>query len=170
MNAANVRPRIDGRGDDFANAHRLAHRDLYFTDVDARIELWGQLAIHGEDQEFFEYCIASNGQRIETAIVAWFDRKKPRFDWCEQNEVMMRTRHPFMGLCRDLGRVYPVTPRFFWICGSSGPWDLVEWNPMNGLRMRTQLLQTDSINEAWKELELLSDRRIMLRWLQRGKK
>jgi hypothetical protein len=165
-----VKARMDGQGDDFAMTHRGMQRDLYFTDVDACIELWGELDIDGEDRHFFEYCIAERGRLVETAVVAWFDRKRPRADKCLADESIMRSRHRFMGLCRDLGQVYPVRPRFFWVCGSSGPWDVLEWDVATGRHKPMLHVHHDNIGRIWREsLEIFKDRDAMLKWLRGGK-
>lgn len=165
-----VRRRIDGHGDDFAEAHRTMQRDLYFTDVDARSELWGQLVVEKEDECFFEYCVTARHGLIETAVTAWFDRKKLRADKCLMNENMMRSRHQFMGLCRDLGKIYPVRPRFFWICGSTDPWDVLEWDVATGRHKPMMIVHYDNIGRIWREsLQIFKDRDVMLEWLRRGK-
>jgi hypothetical protein len=166
--ANGVRVRLDGRGDNFANAHRKGQRDLYGMDVDAYATL--ELVVgDGEDRIFAEYCLHGNGPVTESAFVAFFDRKKMRGKQCIADAGQMARRAPWLGLCRDLAVSYPVTPRLFWICGQGAPWDFIEWDVRSGERLRWWLLESDDITQEWRNIDLLRDRETLVKWLRRGK-
>ncbi len=131
MNSA--KPRLDGRGDPWANAHRSELPGKYLmTDVDG---LFGYLNFYKESQEslFIEYEPDRHRSAIHYenfAVVALLDRKSSRETALAQTNRL--SRNFYCLLARTIGHSQPVEPMFFYICGTHSPWLALEINIHSG--------------------------------------
>lgn len=123
-----VKARGDGGGDSWALAHRSGvPRNFYMQDVDGVV---GSLCFqhHCADSLFCEYTYGRRVGPTETAqdfgVVALFDRKATLALARDAKNTLSRTFYLFQ--CRVFREYQGIAPRFFYVCGTDGPWTVIE--------------------------------------------
>lgn len=146
MNSSTTKPRLDGKGDPWANSHRTELPAKYLmTDIDG---LFGYLNFYKESQEslFLEYELnkhISHVHQEQFAIVAILDRKSSKETAFVQTNRL--SRNFYCWLARTLGSQQPIEPLFFYVCGNQSPWLTVEVNIHTGL----PLIERPLYNGSW---------------------
>lgn len=157
-NSQSVKVRLDGAGDGWANQHRESlAKKFYIQDVDA---LFGTVVFgHNTGEALFLEYVPDNYQNRrktirEFGVVAIFDRKSSeRAAFGNHNLVSMGL---YLWLCRMLGRVQTIKPKFFFVIGGqSPPWTMIEIDIETGEEMRRRDVDTSDWNSIWNELGLL---------------
>lgn len=163
-----VRPRYDGKGDGWADAHRR-HLGLpfYMQDIDG---VFGQtiFAANTADALFIEYEPDSIANRLrlvrQFGLIAFFDRKWSR-------EAAIENSNPvqiafYLWLCRMFDW-QPIKPRFFFVIGTEvPPWLMIELNTQSGEPVREVLLSAGSLwSDIWEAIGLAPGRRKLREWL-----
>lgn len=154
-----VRARVDGHGDPWADAHRVALDNRhYLTDLDG----FACHIVDSHDRIFAEYERA--GIDGEYGLVAIFERKAT-YGTTEWNGA--ESAAFLRWLCRALGpRVQPVRPRFFYVFGlDRGPWDLQEIDIRTGAA-KGQIRHLTELHWGphWQELGLEASHRAIREW------
>ncbi len=129
-----VKPRFDGKGDAWANAHRQLGSTYNMQDVDA---LFGFHAFGHNTGErlFLEYIpddYANRGRTIRKfKVVAMFDRKTSIHAAIGYNNSVSLAF--YLWLCRTLGNAQGTEPKFFFVIGGqSPPWQMIGVNIHTG--------------------------------------
>ena len=169
-NNQGIKVRLDGAGDSWANQHRESlPKEFYFQDVDA---LFGTVVFGHNTGErlFLEYVPDNyknrNNQVREFGVVAIFDRKSSRnAAFGNHNRVSMGL---YLWLCRSLGKIQPIKPKFFFVIGGqSPPWTMIEIDIETGEKIREAIIDTSDWSNIWAELELIDLRNEIVKWLNK---
>ena len=171
-NDQGVKKRVDGKGDPWAKAHRdeLGKR-FVMSDMDGYFGHFGFAANTG-DRLFMEYVPDEwrNHDRLirQFAVVAMFDRKTTEA-WAFHSENML-SRAFYLWLCRTLGGLQPVPPRFFYIVGTDAPpWQMIELDIETGRVAGRHNLPTKDWKPLWEAVGLTDMRRSLERLLCKPK-
>ena len=158
-----TRPRLDGRGDGWANGHRNAlGNESYLQDIDGYFGMLGFTANTG-DRLFLEYVPDSYKNREsairEFGLVAMFDRKRDLQAMHSPKVVLSKA--VYLWFCRKIGLSQPVMPRFFYVLGTAehGPWTLVECDIWTGNEIREFTLTENFWKSIWDKIGLEEARR-----------
>jgi hypothetical protein len=161
-----ARVRADGKGDSWANAHRLAlGRGKYMMDVDGLIGIMGFAANTGEHL-FLEYepdSFENHGSVIrEFSTVAMFDRKTTEaYALCDSNR---RSFAWYLNICRRLSSTQCRPVRFFFVIGESvSPWTMIEIDISTGneIGQRATLEGPETWTAFWNTAGLFALRKML---------
>lgn len=123
-----VKPRYDGKGDGWANAHRDLGPTFNMNDADALMGVVSFAWNTGERlfiEDVPDNYINRYSSIREFAYVALFDRKT-NLDFALSNENAV-SRAMYLHLCRIISAYQPLPPRFFFVIGGQcPPWEMHE--------------------------------------------
>lgn len=161
-----VRLRMDGSGDAWANEHRQLGKMFYMNDIDAFMG-YVAFAKTGDCQLFAEYQpdkYENKGKIIRRyATVALFDRKKSAAGVeAFLNDVQLAY---LLDLCRQIGKVQPKPPRFFFVIGEKSPWKMQEVDIVTG-ELKTPIACENDWRKVWDESGLTADRAVLKSWVE----
>lgn len=168
-NSNGVKVRKDGRGDAWANAHRIALGNEYLmqdVDICFGITVFG----HNTAEKLFlefepdDYKHRTSAVR-DFAIVALMDRKSSIEAAFAPNNRL--SRHFYCWLCRVFTQYQGIAPRFFFaIGGQEPPWRIVEVDVLTD--ETTEAGTITRVNDwapLWKALNLIDLRNQLRKWL-----
>ena len=171
MNYTNgVKPRADGKGDGWANAHReQLGPDYHCQDIDGYFGFcaWGA---NSGDRLFMEHVPDgfknANNLIREYAVVALFDRKSTTSAArCDRN---IKSTSFYLWLCRNLSMAQPFPVRFFWVIGKDNPpWMMQELSIETGEEKEDMItLDKPDWRSIWDTIGLTDLRNSLKKWLR----
>lgn len=171
MSNAPIRPnelvRQQPGGDAWALEHRELGSGLHMTDLDGHLS-GALLADAPADRLFMEYaCDAyANREKIVRgfAVIALFDRKETAS--AMESPANMRCLQFHCWLCRQLGRLQPEPPKFFYVIGKCAPWLMLEIDTSTGRPIKSYRYGVGRWRAVWGEAGLLRSREVLTKWLK----
>lgn len=166
--ANGVKTRSDGKGDEWARAHRSLGRGNQMHDVDA---LFGAHVFgHNTGEKLFlEYEPDHYEKRMNAvrsfAVVAMFDRKTSEAAAFGQENKL--SRDLYLWQCRVFATAQPIPPRFFIVVGGQEPpWTMHELCINTGERLGHPVdVDGRSFSAVWNRLGLTRLRSELRRWV-----
>lgn len=172
LNGNGNKPRLDGKGDGWANTHREMDKlggvsGIYMQDLDACFGFYS-FGQNTAEKLFMEYVPDSYENRMKSVrefrCVAIFDRKKSEDIAFSRTNLVSLAFH--LWLCRKLGEDRLNKPRFFFVYGSNEPpWIMQEVDVNTGEPSPAKIVVQDaeSMKTVWESFGLAEHRRLIYR-------